>query len=68
MIEYRCDMCGKSTKRNYIAERYMPRIKNFQVEIMVSRNDCWNNGEICKECLLKIINKGTEGSVSGRGA
>jgi len=60
MLRLFCDVCDKEIKRNYVSERYKPMLGKFRVEIMVSFKDAWNSGEICKECLLKIINEGKE--------
>lgn len=59
MIKYYCDGCEKEVKTNLIAERLHIKRKignnEFEVEIMVAKNDVWNAGIICEECLRKVL-------------
>ena len=59
-----CDGCGVEIDRNYVSERYRPKLmfngQWFMAEVMIHKGKTVNTGELCKECLLKIINEGKE--------
>ena len=55
-----CDNCQKETKRNYAAERLVVSMGDFKAEVLVSYRGCWNDGDLCKDCLMKLLNTGHE--------
>jgi hypothetical protein len=60
MIKEYCDVCKKEIKRNYISERFCAELGDMEIEIIVAYQHTWNNGHICKSCLLDVVNKGKE--------
>ena len=64
MTKYFCDGCGKELDwdNNVVAHRCKRQLQingtKFQVEALVATDGCWNNGHLCVECLLRVINEG----------
>jgi len=63
-ILYKCDGCGKTVERNVVQDRYKPKLflegSEFQLEIIVCKNGTSNHGELCVNCLRKIVRRGLE--------
>lgn len=55
-----CDMCGAGIERSYVSPRLTSSLKNWVVEVQVQLNGTWNRGDLCKSCVLRIINEGTQ--------
>ena len=60
MIKRFCDMCGVEVHRNYVSDRYEPSFEQFKVEIMVYKGGTNNSGEMCLNCIKKIVAEGIE--------
>ena len=65
MIKQFCDVCTKEIGRNYVSDLYRPRLKQIQCNVGVTIKGS-NKGELCRECLLKCINNGTEDAKKDR--
>jgi hypothetical protein len=52
-----CDCCKKEIGRNYVSERLNEEVKIngvlVMIEITIGMNKCWNQGDLCKDCLQK---------------
>ncbi len=68
-IVQRCDNCEDETDRCYVHDRYKPILFSnhpgenplrIQAEVMVAIDGAWNNGNLCKECLLILLTEGSE--------
>lgn len=70
MIKYFCDLCGAEiSEQNRPRGGTVPgRLgvekvdsKNpdrmFEIEVITGVNRCWNNGELCKYCIIDMINE-----------
>lgn len=64
MIKYYCDGCGQEISRNYVSQRLTVCLKlkeeRFTIEVLVRKNDIANNGELCLDCLMKILVQGKD--------
>jgi hypothetical protein len=60
VVEHRCDICRKKIKRNFVGERWNPHLDKFQIEVIVAKNDVWNEGDLCLTCLKRIVRTGKE--------
>lgn len=61
MIRHYCDVCKTEIKeRNYVDERYKPKLNMVRCEIVVNIGNTWNKGDICKKCLIEVVVKGKE--------
>lgn len=64
MIKTFCDGCGTEIDRNYITTRLRKSMhlegKKFTVEVIVSKDNVINEGDICLACLFKVLNEGGE--------
>jgi len=59
MIQRYCDNCGalmNSEEGRATLTRKWGRIK---VDIYRSMDGCWNGGDVCHKCILKVIRKGS---------
>ncbi len=56
-----CDVCKEELTRNVVQDRLVVRrddtTKGFSLEVMVSKNDVSNSGDLCLDCLLKMLNQ-----------
>lgn len=56
-----CDMCREEIERNYVDDRLQLCLDEFLVEIIAMKTDFkQREGELCRVCLFRIINKGKE--------
>jgi hypothetical protein len=59
MIKHYCDGCGKEIERNYTSNRLRKSlhlgIHLFVIEVIVSQDQVSNKGDICVDCLMKVI-------------
>ena len=59
-----CDGCDKGIERNYVSNRLEKELmlggQKFGIQVMVSKDSCWDDGDLCLDCLLKVINEGVE--------
>ena len=57
-----CDVCGLEIERNYATKRLGRELVlegvAIKVEIIVATNGKWNEGDLCLNCLLTVINTG----------
>ena len=60
MIKHYCDICEKEVHRNYVSDRLKMKLEGFEVEVMVTKDNTTNSGELCRDCLLKILRTGHE--------
>lgn len=61
MYKILCDICNKEIQRNYVDKRLKRSDKyGFEIEVMVAYKKTWNDGDLCLNCLMEIINKGEE--------
>lgn len=60
MIKIFCDFCGVELERNFVSRRFMPKLKNIVLEVLVSVNKVWNSGHLCSDCIKKIVAEGKE--------
>lgn len=60
MIKHFCDLCKKEVKRNYVSNRFTPRLGKHYIQVTVAIDGCNNDGAICKSCLDKIYKEGVE--------
>ena len=60
MIKTFCDGCGKETERDYVGRPYEPtlQLNGYLYEVMVEIGNF--TGDLCKECVLRIVNEGRE--------
>ena len=58
-VKYSCDGCTKEVKRNYVDQRYQPsrhmNARNINAEVLIAIAGTWNEGHLCKECLLAVL-------------
>ena len=59
-IKMFCDKCGKKTKRNYMDNTLNRTLDDFEAKVVISYLGNDSKGEICLNCLLKVINEGTD--------
>ena len=64
MIKYFCDNCGDEVVRNYVVKRLTRKRKRVTVEVLVATDGTWNNGAICYDCLLDVLQKGADTKAS----
>ena len=61
MIVYYCDECGKEIKEfneaPYIIKFESKSGHHFEVHILMDSDHKWNTGHLCRDCLIKLINK-----------
>lgn len=60
MIKRICDICKKEIERNCVGQRYLPCLGKVSCEVMVAIEGTWNDGEICLDCLKKVLMQGKE--------
>jgi len=64
MIKEFCDGCGKEIDRNYVDKRFTKELNlngvSFSAEVIVSRNGVSNQGDLCFDCLMRILREGRE--------
>ena len=65
MIRMYCDGCNQEIKRNYVDNRLIHRLGNILVEVMVAVGRRVNQGQVCRECVIKTVMEGVE-STDGR--
>ena len=62
MTKVFCDACGSEIGKNYVGERLKRSLRinrtKFSIEVIVASNDTWNQGDICLDCLLKVVMDG----------
>ena len=56
MIKVYCDMCKKETENEVVGNRTIFELGDFKVECMVCKDNTWNGGHLCFDCLKKILN------------
>lgn len=59
VTKYYCDICEKEIQRDCVGERFKPWLyagsANWSAEVMIAKNNVWNDGMICMDCLRKIL-------------
>jgi len=60
MIIYSCDVCKKTVEREYVSNRLIRNKGRVTIEVMVAVDETWNKGDVCLDCLLDVMNNGTE--------
>jgi len=60
MIKHFCDVCEKEIQRNYVDERLVHKLRDFEVEMIVKKENTSNDGELCYRCLMNIVTNGKE--------
>ena len=59
MIKTFCDRCHNELTRNVVQDRLVFRRDGttfgFSAEVIVSKNDVANDGDLCLDCLLKML-------------
>ena len=61
LILFVCDCCGKITDKNYVRTRpqgtdlYYKGKSGFNIEITSGVGNCWNDGELCLECIEDLV-------------
>ena len=64
MIKQFCDGCGEEIKRNYVTDRLKRTFQlegtPFHIEVMAGKSNVTNDGDLCLDCLMKVINEGRE--------
>ncbi len=55
MIIYKCDLCGKELTRNVVSDRLMVDQGDFHAEVMISKKDVTNQGDLCLSCLILML-------------
>ena len=60
MLKMFCDLCEKEIKRNYVSNRLRLKYRKMVLEVVVGKEYSVNAGQLCKKCLLTIIEKGEE--------
>lgn len=55
-----CDMCGEQISRNYASERMKIKRREFTAEIMIQKGATYNQGELCRKCVMNILKEGKE--------
>jgi hypothetical protein len=57
MIKVFCDVCGKPLERNMVDERLIVESGEFKAEVLIEKNGTSNEGDLCLDCLLKMLNQ-----------
>ena len=57
MIKTFCDVCKKELTRNIVAERLVVTSGVFSAEVIITKDKTVNDGDLCLECLLKMLNQ-----------
>ena len=57
-----CDICGNELTRNMVTDILIVESAStagggFSAEVLISRNGTTNVGDLCYDCLLRILNK-----------
>jgi len=64
LIKHYCDGCNKEIDRNYIDKRLRKSLRignhSFVIEVMVDKDQVSNQGDICYNCLMKVILDGSD--------
>jgi len=55
MIKVFCDLCKKELTRNMVAQRLAVKSGNFTAEVIISKKGIANEGDLCLDCLLKML-------------
>ena len=50
-----CDLCGKPLTRNMVTDRLMVEQGHFRAEVLVSKDGDTTDGDLCCDCLIKIL-------------
>ena len=69
MIKMFCDACGAEIKRNVVTQRVRRR-RTFDAmpvmaEVIVTINSVINAGQLCEECLFRVLEEGISCDASG---
>lgn len=63
MIKTFCDLCTRelSGEENVVqnrirCEKVFEGETKIHIEIQVGKNGTWNSGEVCKDCVIDLIN------------
>lgn len=56
MIKTFCDICGEELSRNVCVERLIVSQGDFKAEVLISKSGTSNEGDLCYDCLLKMLN------------
>jgi hypothetical protein len=65
MIKYFCDGCGKEISGG--GERVIKELtlspsstieNQIRIEVLVAINRTWNAGNICEDCVIKVVTEG----------
>lgn len=67
-VKHYCDGCGKEIDRSYVTDRFIPTLLinttgsyvKVKAEVQLSVNGTWNRGDICRDCLLRVLTEGGE--------
>ena len=59
-IKYFCDICSKELNRCFTSQRLKIAKGKVRAEVMVAIGSSFNYGNICKACLLDVLNTGEE--------
>jgi len=52
-----CDKCKKELL-DHREDRVMRSLGIWKIEILVAKDGVWNAGDVCQDCVLKIVNEG----------
>ena len=55
-----CDMCDEQIGRNYVSQRLKLKRREFIAEIMIQKGATCNHGDLCRDCVMKILTEGKE--------
>jgi len=55
MIIYKCDQCHQELTRNMVSERLVVEQGHFIAEVVVSKDNVSNDGDLCYDCLIKML-------------
>ena len=51
-----CDVCDKELTRNMVGDRLIVTIGEFTAEVIISKNGTSNDGDLCYDCLMSLLN------------
>lgn len=57
MIRRFCDLCTNEMVDSE-ARRLIRRLGRFTAEVMIATDDTWNRGDLCRPCVVKVVNEG----------
>ncbi len=50
-----CDVCKKELTRNMVDQRLVVDAGDFHAEVMLSKQGTANDGDLCLDCLMKML-------------